>query len=213
VAKQSKGSAYERSICRAISLWWTRGERDDVFWRTAGSGAMSKARAKIGKRTHGQYADVLAVDPIGSTLLDVATIELKKGYNKATIHDVLDKAPAYSPKTKTTEMHPQPLERFIGQVREDSINSGALYWILIHARDRRKSMVLMPWRFYADLANATKSRINEARPKAMLLTAEGLRVFCTPLENFFNLVDPSHIRELSRGGQRGRKGRGQAVKS
>jgi len=42
----AKGSSFEREICTILSKWWTNNERDDVFWRTAGSGARATTRSK-----------------------------------------------------------------------------------------------------------------------------------------------------------------------
>ena len=132
----NKGSAFEREICKQLSLWWTKGKRDDVFWRTAGSGAMAKVRSKVGKRTFGQYGDIQAVDPIGQPLIDIFSIELKRGYAKNTFADLIE-----------TSTHPNPnpgmYEKFIEQARQDRKNAKAHHWILIVKRDRRKAMVCM----------------------------------------------------------------------
>ena len=65
----AKGSQFERTVCKDLSLWWTKGKRDDVFWRTSGSGARAKTRSKTGEKTFGQYGDVQATDPIGQPLI------------------------------------------------------------------------------------------------------------------------------------------------
>jgi len=77
----SKGSSFEREVCKQLSLWWTKGEREDIFWRTAGSGARATTRAKSGKTTARSYGDVIAIDPIGDPLIKEVTIEIKRGYN------------------------------------------------------------------------------------------------------------------------------------
>lgn len=77
-----KGSAFERDICKKLSLWWSEGKRDDIFWRTASSGARATQRRKIGRSTYGGDGDICAIDPIGQPLLDKYVFSLKCGYTK-----------------------------------------------------------------------------------------------------------------------------------
>lgn len=131
----AKGSQFERDICRELSLWWTAGESDAVFWRTPTSGARATTRSKAGKSTANQYGDVIATDPIGQPLLDALTIELKRGYNKATIHDLLD-----TPATGAVQTY----GNFIRQAQIAHTESRSFGWLLIHRRDRRSAWAWMP---------------------------------------------------------------------
>src|SRR5574343_1504424 len=131
----AKGSAFEREVCKKLSLWWTHGERDDVFWRTAGSGARATTRSKGGRKTFGQYGDVQATDPIGQPLIDLFSIEIKRGYPQATLSTVLDASP---------KMKRQPLLLFADQALRSCEQSGAWSWMVIHKRDQRKATVLIP---------------------------------------------------------------------
>ena len=54
---KAKGSSFEREIARILSLWWSKGTRDDIFGRTMSSGAWGTQRAKAGKSTFGQYGE------------------------------------------------------------------------------------------------------------------------------------------------------------
>jgi len=81
-AGNAKGSAYERKICRELSLWWTKGKRDDIFYRTAGSGGRATKRAKQNLTTANSAGDVGILDPIGKPFLDKVMIEIKRGYTK-----------------------------------------------------------------------------------------------------------------------------------
>lgn len=136
MAKSGKGSQFERDTCRELSLWFTEGKRDDVFWRSAGSGAMAKTRSKVGKNTFGQYGDVQAVDPIGQPLIDLFSIELKRGYAAATFADMMDKKPGAAE---------QGWEKFVNQAIIDHRNAGSLSWWLITRRDRRDPLITIPW--------------------------------------------------------------------
>jgi len=139
---KNKGSKYEREVCKQLSLWWTGGERDDVFWRSTTSGARATIRSKQGKVTFGQYGDIQATDPIGQPLLNVCTIEVKRGYTKDHFHDMID-----SPSNEL----PKQYEKFIEQVKADSEKADSIYWLLIVKRDRKLPMVYMPIKFYKHL--------------------------------------------------------------
>lgn len=53
-----KGRKFERTISKKLSIWWSNGERDDLFWRTQGSGARATTRSKRGIKTEGQDGDI-----------------------------------------------------------------------------------------------------------------------------------------------------------
>jgi len=134
----AKGSGFERDICRALSLWWTDGKRDDVFWRTSASGARATVRGRQGKQTAGGYGDVCAVDPIGEPLLKVFSIEIKRGYPTASLGDLLDaKNPGRSALVRLWTSAAAAAER-----------AGTPYWMLVHKRDRRRTMIYLPWEFF-----------------------------------------------------------------
>jgi hypothetical protein len=80
--KSSKGGAFERFMAKDISLWWSNGERDDIFWRTSGSGARATTRRKSFLPTANSYGDLGTDDPIGKPLTDLILFEFKKGYSK-----------------------------------------------------------------------------------------------------------------------------------
>lgn len=135
----AKGSAYERDFCKRLSRWWTDGKRDDVFYRTSNSGGRASTRAKKGETTFGQYGDVCASDPIGLPLIKATTIELKRGYNNSTIHNLLDK----------TERHKeQQFEKWYKQITTDAERAGSIGWLLVTRRDRREEVVWMQDTFW-----------------------------------------------------------------
>ena len=133
-----KGSSFERELCKQLSLWWSYGSTNDIFWRTAGSGAMAKNRSKKGGQAFGQYGDVQATNPTGQKLIDICSIEIKRGYNKDCFAHILDK------KYHTAQ---QAYEKFIQQATEDASNANARTWLLIAKRDRRQALVFMPNKF------------------------------------------------------------------
>jgi len=136
---QGKGSSFEREICKLLSRWWTNDKRDDVFWRTDGSGARAKTRSKTNQSTFGQCGDIQASDPIGQPLIDLCTIELKRGYKNDTLMDLLD---------KTERMKVQGFEDFILQARQDAKNADSKFWVVITRRNQREALVTIPISFY-----------------------------------------------------------------
>ena len=139
-----KGSAFERAICKRLSLWWTENKREDVFWRTAGSGARATQRSKSRKTTYGQYGDVQAIDPIGEPLTKLCTIEIKRGYSKYTFADLLEKA--QNPKVKICLM-----QQFIEQAEISCEDADTYAWIIISKRNGRTPIVLMPAYLYKQI--------------------------------------------------------------
>lgn len=183
--RSSKGSAYERTLCKELSLWWTGGDRDDIYWRTSQSGGRSKTRMKGGKRTFGQYGDIQAVDPVGQPLLKVLTVEIKRGYNRETILNAMDREPHCGKEVQSA------WELFVSQVREDAANARTPHWILIHKRDRRQAVVYVPFGLYDRLAS-----LRRVRPYLVGVVA-GVQVLCTPLAQFLKRVSPDNIRALA----------------
>lgn len=182
-----KGSAFERDICKALSLWWSDGKRSDIFWRTSGSGARAKTRSKKGETTFGQYGDVQATDPIGQPLIDLCTIELKRGYSNSSLMDLIDK-----PKSAADQQY----EKFIKQARQDSANAKTPYWILIVKRNRRETILIMPFRFCSRLKrNPIRTHILNAS-HSVKMRAPKQRIYATTLINFLRFVKPKHIKEL-----------------
>lgn len=128
--KSNKGSPFEREIARRLSLWWSDGQADDWFWRTAGSGGRATNRAKQGKATANGGGDICAQTKEAQNLLDLVTFELKRGYNTATVSDLLDIEGG------------GVMGKFIEQARRSASLAGTPYWAVIHKRDRREALVI-----------------------------------------------------------------------
>jgi hypothetical protein len=188
----AKGHAFERMCCRLLSNWWSNGERDDIFTRTASSGAMATQRIKKGKKQFGQYGDIQAADPIGQPLMNVCVIECKDGYARDSIADLLDKE----------DRHKPTYESFIKQSRFESAQAGASYWLLIARRRGRQVMIYLPFDLYRDLKEEARSRgrnhlgIGNAIPNARIVCPDGLNVFCTPLQEFIKNTSPRDFKDI-----------------
>lgn len=130
-----KGSEFERKICKQLGLWWTNGKRDDVFWRSSQSGGRATVRSRQGKSTYGSYGDITALDPIGNPLLKLWTFELKRGYNRLSPLDLVDSGP-----DNANASYPA----WIRQAKLSCDNADSLSWIILHQRDRRQPVLLLP---------------------------------------------------------------------
>lgn len=98
----AKGGAFENEICKALSLWWTGGEVDDVFRRTqsSGGGFTRKAQKTTGKKTQLQSGDITYRLAIGEPLMREWSIECKTGYGSKTKKVVVDPKEAQQKREK-----------------------------------------------------------------------------------------------------------------
>ena len=179
---KQKGSGYEGEICHLLSTWWTNGSRDDVFWKTGGSGNRAFGRAKKGLSTAGQHGDVAAVDSVGEALIDFATISIKRGYSRNTILDLFD--------CNQRNIKSQIWNGFVEDARTDSLLAGSATWMIITRRDKRVSTIWMPHDIALELFG---------EPPAVCLTLQtnDIAIFGTLLDTFFSLVKPSHIEKAA----------------
>lgn len=74
---KSKGAAYEREICRELSLWVSHGKQEDCYWRSAMSGGRATVAAAKGKRLAAQAGDISCVHPIGHAFTNKFFVEVK----------------------------------------------------------------------------------------------------------------------------------------
>jgi hypothetical protein len=138
---KNKGNSYERDICDRLSIWFSDGSRDDLFWKSSNSGGRATNRAKKGKTAQEHQGDVTWTHPKGRALIELVTIELKKGYPKAHIGQIVDRPTSIN-------LQQQQFEEFIEQVVEAKTRAKTPFWWLIHKRDRREEMVYFNHQFY-----------------------------------------------------------------
>ena len=75
---KSKGSQFERDICKALSLWVSHGKSEDLFWRSAMSGGRATVGARKGKDLARHAGDISATGREGHALTDDWYIECKR---------------------------------------------------------------------------------------------------------------------------------------
>lgn len=74
---KAKGSAFERRVCKDLSLWISKGKRSDCFWRSAMSGGRSTVAMKKGGKLGSQAGDVSSIDALGHAFIEQFYIECK----------------------------------------------------------------------------------------------------------------------------------------
>lgn len=182
-----KGASFERKISKELSLWWSGGSRDDIFWRSCISGARATVRHRQGKDTFGSYGDIAAVDPVGQDLLRIVTIELKRGRSHGSPDVLIDALP-----TKAI----RPFEAALTQARTAAKLAKSVGWLLLCQRDRRVSMVYLDicvWRQVKDLLlpylRARYQMQLNSEPDSGLVRFVALR-----LEDFLRHCPPDELR-------------------
>lgn len=74
---KAKGSGFERTVCKGLSLWVSKGQREDLFWRSAMSGGRATVAFKRGARLTATAGDISAIDPAGAILTNKFLVECK----------------------------------------------------------------------------------------------------------------------------------------
>lgn len=184
----NKGAAFERKICRTLSLWWTGGDRDDVFWRTSQSGGRATERAKKGQTTSGQYGDIAATDPIGKPLIDCFMWELKHGYSKVPFLNLSQccLSPFYL--------------KWLYKLDKQAEAAGTISWALIYKADNKATLLTLPFKFFQLYAPALRERVLSMTHISMpwrILEGSGDDVIeellIMPFEAFLEIVPPDLI--------------------
>lgn len=176
----AKGGQFERDFSSKLSLWWTAGQDDSVFWRTSNSGGRATVRQQKGKFTYGQFGDITFIDPIGEPLLKYFIFELKRGYPKADITRLIDK-----PKKAKEEIYEEWIRKSINNAKQ----SNCISWCIVHKKDRREATITMPSETAGRILNNYKFNFIEIIYKSSTL-------IYFKLDDFFNNVYPDTIKKL-----------------
>lgn len=90
--QKNKGKQYEKEIAKELSLWWSFGNRDDIFGLTSGSGSRATIRRQQrGILTEDSYGDLMALHELGKPFTNRFLIEIKRGYsNQIDLLGMLD---------------------------------------------------------------------------------------------------------------------------
>ncbi len=184
-----KGSGFERGICKQLSLWWTGGKEDNIFWRSTTSGARATVRAKKGLKTPNSYGDVCAIDPSGDSLINLVSIELKRGYSsQLTIQDLLD----------SNQAEPLLLKFWKQAERDKAIGERSWSW-LIFQRDRRQACIVFNrtfWNFLTSYTGSLKYSKNFRLLLKIACVSEKIHynLYVMRLSEFLHWIDPEIFR-------------------
>jgi len=179
-----KGGGFEREICSELSKWWTYGERDDIFRRTAGSGGMATSRQKRGRDTANQFGDISFSDDIGKPFIDRYNVECKTGYATKSKWDVLD---IIDSKQKETV-----LEKFWKQCVDDALKSSRIP-LLIFRRNGRQKCVCVDYKE----RNALGAYVGFLSKKEIIVDF-GNVLFIYVFSEFFEVVTPDIIKLMQK---------------
>lgn len=188
--KAAKGADFERSVCTRLSEWWTQDldvPRSDIFWRSSQSGGRATQRAKSGKTTFGSYGDLAAIDPIGSPLLQLFTIELKRGSSYGSPGDWLE---IDLSKSK------HPFIACMEQAHSSHKAAGSHSWLMICRRDHKVAVVYLSVKTVRFLHSQADVDLRKLPHVRFCLTGDpfmGLH-----LEDFLGAVSPAKIIECAK---------------
>jgi hypothetical protein len=178
--KSSKGSSFERTICKQLSLWWTQDldvPSDSVFWRTSQSGGRATTRAQKGLTTPNSYGDICSLDSVGSPFTDTVYIELKRGYtNSINTLDFIDKSKGI----------PILLQWWDKATNERSL-AGRQYVLLIFRRDRHLPCIMLS----SGMFNVLPDYYGKTPKDKIRIEAKGMSLVVMRLDDFLKWVHPN----------------------
>ena len=76
-AGKTKGAAFERLVCKRLSLWVSGGRQKDIFYRSSMSGGRATVLSKKGESWGSVAGDICSVHPLGHKLTDKIFFECK----------------------------------------------------------------------------------------------------------------------------------------
>ena len=159
MSSKSRGGAFEREIAKMLSLWWTEGEREDIFYRSHSSGARFTQRKKSNKDTALQAGDLTCSDPIGEPLIRIWNCEFKTGYgkkrdirdvDKRVVKKVIDRWDVLD--ILDSKQKEPILVRIWEQCRRDAELSGR-ETVLIFRRNNRSSCIMITKSYFLRLSD------------------------------------------------------------
>lgn len=191
MAKSKKGSKFERDMCKRLSMWYSHEKRDDIFWRTAGSGARATVRMKQGKMTADSAGDISALHPSGKRLTRLCIFELKRGYSAknrsrgVSILTIVDKL-LKEKEPILVEWH----KKLVKELKEHKRKFG----FIIFQRDRKNPCILLDTATFEYLNRRNKKKYfwPPFGPTARVLLWN-LDVTIMKLEDFLEWCEPETI--------------------
>lgn len=194
MSKSSKGSSFERTIAKQLSLWYSNKKRDDIFWRTAGSGARATTRMKQNKDTANSAGDLSFLHHSGKAFINLCVIEIKRGYNRKktspgaqiAILDLID-----SPERKRKPV----LFSWWDKIEQEREEHERKYSFIIFRRDRHNTCICMHKKTFTALEKRSrKSFIFPHNGTWLEVQKKGYHLKVLLLEEFLAFFKPEHFR-------------------
>lgn len=182
---KNKGSSFERRVSKQLSLWWSQGEDDNIFWRSISSGAMATNRSKQGKATNAAYGDITYLEPSGEPLLRVFTFELKK-YSSLDMMTLID--------GKSTGLLGKFWEKLLKECQEAKKAGWGASPAMVTSRNNRIPLMTIDYKMYLKLTDYCGA-VKESLPM-VAIRQNGFVTQTIRLRDFFDWVDPMVIRTL-----------------
>lgn len=182
-----KGSNFEITVAKELSLWWSDGARDDIFCRSITSGAWATVRSKGGKNTAFSSGDLSLLDPVGLPFAQLCAVEMKRGYTGATsVLSFIDGSQL---------LRNISIYKNFRKITNESKREGIKYPVLIFKRDRKKEVVVISEEFYNDIK---EFRGGEYTPICVVIknVPKFGNLYLLPLKGFLAYAKPDVIKSI-----------------
>lgn len=190
---RGKGPAYEREFCKQLSLWWSHGKKDDVFWRTPGSGARATVRMKVGMLTADSYGDVGAVRAMGKPLTKTTLIELKRGYTgkkgSGSQRHISFLTMIDTPKIGKRKKKPVLIEWW-KKAQKERKKAGRKRVFIVFRRDRKESCLVISRKFFLKLRETNGHMMCPPYYGVGWINFMGTELMVIKVEDFFDWCKP-----------------------
>lgn len=223
----SKGGGFERSIAKQISLWFSNGKQDDLFYRTAGSGGRATQRAKAGRLTVRAYGDIKAETKEAEVITDCFCFELKKGYtvtgrvNKGDLYAACDSRNVFKDVQKVISKTKKKSEKisvldFIDSAKQEPLLikwwkkaeettklANSKYTLIIFQRDSKAPCVMFSMELLDKIHLLMGGEIIDRLITIMHDSLQSELVLVS-FRNFFDRLKPETVKDLMKTNQRRR---------
>jgi len=184
----AKGGNFERDICKYLSMWVTRQMRDDIFWRTAGSGGRATARMKKGKPTADSAGDMMSTAKYGKPYTDQVVWEFKRGYggerSKRKPSEQIDPLSILdNPKHQKKK---PVLQEWWAKISKERRSHKRKFAFIIFKRDRKDICISMTQKTF----NYIEKKNRKFLRKKIYIKMYGYNVVIMRLDNFCKWCNP-----------------------
>lgn len=186
----AKGSVWERECSKMLSLWATAGTRDDVIWRTSGSGSRWSNRRKRGNDTYNQAGDLCATDPCAQFLFDFLLVECKRGYAKGKPSDSINVLYWLDRPVNTK---PPLLAQWWEKADKERLKAGRSRVVLLFRRTGKRACIVLERDLMGDLEDYNGQYTHHV---IALYMAGGPTLLVCDLEKWLEWCPPEAIKRM-----------------